>query len=602
VASGTVGAVAPRPGGGWFLGGTFTQFGGKSRGGLAATTAGGAVAGWNPKARGGSVDAMALSPDGSVLYVAGRFTSIGQQARAGLAAFATADLSLTSWAPSPVSGGSVSEVAVGPDGTVYVGGSFTGIGGNGRARIAAITPAGSVTTWNPGASDTVKARVGAIDPASGDATGWTGTGADAEVRALALSGSTLFVGGSFAALDGVARARIGALDASTGTATSFAPGADGPVSVLNLSGDGSTLVAGGSFAQIGGADARRLASIDTATGTADASWTPNPNDDPEAIGRSADGQELLVGGRFTGAGGVVRHHLAAIDDATGEATAWDPGADDDVFALALDPGGSTVYAGGAFTHVGGAAEQRLVAIDAATGEVVTAFHVNATNRVRSLATAGDLLYVGGTFQRLGGQPRPYAGAVRISTASVDPTWLPAPDGLVRSMAPDGDGRVYMGGEFSHIGGSDRDHVAAVNATTGANIPEFATASPKYRTYQVAFDGTFVYAAMGGPGGRLRAYRSNGSVAWEVTADGDVQACGVAGGFVFIGGHFTKLDGLPRAQIGAADPATGDLDPWAPGTNGSIWTLEGDGTTIDLGGTFTRVKGLVQAGYARFDVS
>ncbi len=620
--SGPVRAVAARPGGGWFLAGTFTTIGGKARAGLAATSATGAVGGWNPKPKGGRVTAMALSPDGSVLYLAGTFTSIAATPRTGFAAFTTADLQLTSWAPGDVSAGSVAALAVDPAGTVYVGGSFTGIAGNGRNRLAAISPAGSVTSWNPGANDAVLAlsatasalyvggsfttlghdpqnRIGAVDLGTGDGLGWTGTGADATVRSLALAGATLYAGGDFGALDGQSRAFLGAVNTADGVATTFAPGADGAVSVLSASDDGARLVAAGSFGSIGGIAARRVASIDTATGLADAAWTPNPNDLPRALARSADGAEVLVAGTFTGAGGVLRTNLAALD-ATGAALPWDPVADGNVYALAAAPAGDVIYAGGSFSHVDGASEQKLAGIDAATGDV-TGFHVNANNRVRSLATAGDLLYVGGEFTKLGGQTRTSAGAVQISTGALDATWLPAPDGMVRAIVPRAD-RVYLAGDFSHVGGSDRDHVAAVDAATGTNVSAFATASPKYRTFELATDGTMVFAAMGGPGGRLRAYRPGGSIAWEVAADGDVQACTYANGLVYIGGHFTSLAHTTRSQVGAADAATGALDGWAPGTNGSIWAMAADPTAIHLGGTFTRSAGLTRVGYARFALS
>ncbi|MFL5791478.1 MAG: hypothetical protein ACJ76A_08230 [Actinomycetota bacterium] len=622
--SGLVRAVAARPGGGWFLGGSFSAIGGKARGGLAATTAADAVSGWNPKAVGGAVLTMALSPDASILYVGGTFTSIGSSARDGLAAFTTADLKLTSWAPTPVTGGSVTALAVGPNGTVYVGGSFTGVAGAGRSHIAAVAPDGSLTSWNPGASDTVATLaadatdvyaggdfttlahtgqnfVGAIDGSTGSAAGWTGTGADAPVNALALSGSTLFVGGAFATVDGQARARLGAVSTADGHATAFAADADGSVGVLSVSADGSHLVAGGNFLSVGGVGARRLASIDTSTGAVDPSFTPDPNDAPRAIARSADDAEALIGGAFTGAGGVLRSHIGAIDVSTGQATAWDPGADGTVYAIAVDPSGTVVYAGGAFTHVGGAGEQKLAAIDASTGDVVTAFHVGASNRVRSLAAAGDLLYVGGEFTKLGGQPRPYLGAVRISTDSVDGTWLPAADGLVRSILPLG-GRIYVGGDFTHVGGSALDHVAAVDPTSGAAIAAFATQSPKYRTFELSTDGTNVFAAMGGPGGRLRAYQPNGSAVWEMTADGDVQACTYLNGLVIIGGHFASLGGAKRSQIGAADATTGSLDGWGPSTNGSIWSLAADTNGVVVGGSFTRVAGLVRAGFMRFPAS
>jgi hypothetical protein len=619
--SGVVRAVAARPGGGWFLGGSFSTIGSTSRGQLATTTPSGLVGGWNPKAKGGTVEAMALSPDGAVLYVAGSFTAIGANARDGLAAFTTSDLKLTSWAPSPVTGGTVDALAVASTGTVYIGGSFSGVAGSGRSHLAAIDPDGAVLAWNPGADDDVQAlaagagavyaggsfmtlahtaqsRIGAIDASTGASVAWEGTGAGGAVDAVALSGSTLYLGGSFSTLDGQTRASIGALDVSLGHATSFAPGADGNVGVLSVSGDGAHLVAGGAFATIGGVDARRLASIDTATQAVDPSFTPNPNDVPRAIARSADDSDLLVGGAFTGAGGVLRAHLGAIDMSTGAATAWNPGADRTVYALALDPSSGAVYAGGAFTHVGGTAEQKLAAIDSASGDVVAAFHVNASNRVRSLATAGDLLYVGGEFTKLGGQPRTFAGAVRISTASVDGSWLPQPDKLVRSILPL-NGRVYLAGDFDHVGGGDRDHVAAVDPATGAAVTAFATQSPKYRTFQLATDGTNVFAAMGGPGGRLRAYQPDGSVLWEDTADGDVQACAYADGLVIIGGHFASLEQVKRSQIGAADAADGSLDTWRPGMNGSIWSLAADANGVDVGGTFTRVGGVVQAGFTRF---
>ena len=248
---------------------------------------------------------------------------------------------------------------------------------------------------------------------TGDGLGWTGGGADATVRSLALAGSTLYAGGDFGGLDGQSRAFLGAVNTADGVATGFAPDADGAVSVLSASDDGARLVAAGSFGSIGGVAARRLAAIDTATGLADAAWTPNPNDLPRALARSADGAEVLAAGTFTGAGGVLRTNLAALD-ATGAALPWDPVADGTVYALAAAPAGDVIYAGGSFSHVDGTSQQKLAGIEAATGDV-TDFHVNANNRVRSLAAAGDLLYVGGEFTKLGGQTRTSAGAVRIST-------------------------------------------------------------------------------------------------------------------------------------------------------------------------------------------
>ena len=69
------------------------------------------------------VFAMALSPDGSTLYVGGVFDHVNGVARNDLAAFNTATGALTSWAPSTWSW--VRAIAVSPSGSqIYIGGAF----------------------------------------------------------------------------------------------------------------------------------------------------------------------------------------------------------------------------------------------------------------------------------------------------------------------------------------------------------------------------------------------------------------------------------------------------------------------------------------------
>ena len=107
--------------------------------------------------------------------------------------------------------------------------------------------------------------------------------------------------------------------------------------------------------------------------------------------------------------------------------------------------------------------------------------------------------------------------------------------------------------------------------------------------------------MGGSGGgRLRTYRvSDGNLAWEAAADGDVQACTYTSGVVYIGGHFDVLLGATRGSLGAADAASGALDPWSPAANGSLWSLAAAGTRIVAAGAFTRMGTTVRQGVALF---
>ena len=70
------------------------------------------------------------------------------------------------------------------------------------------------------------------------------------MNALAVSGSTVYAGGTFSSIGGQSRNRIAALDASTGDATAWDPNASNAVFALAVS--GSTVYAGGDFTTIGG--------------------------------------------------------------------------------------------------------------------------------------------------------------------------------------------------------------------------------------------------------------------------------------------------------------------------------------------------------------
>jgi hypothetical protein len=130
--------------------------------------------------------------------------------------------------------------------TVYAGGYFTRIGGqprNGIAALDAIT--GAASAWNPNA-----------------------TPADSGVGAIAVSGSTVYVGGKFEKIAGQPRNGIAALDSTTGSEI--------PLDLLDLHGT-FALALSGSSVYVGGDDgvaavpitplALRLARRDAATRT-----------------------------------------------------------------------------------------------------------------------------------------------------------------------------------------------------------------------------------------------------------------------------------------------------------------------------------------------
>ncbi|GAA1851204.1 hypothetical protein [Myceligenerans crystallogenes] len=97
---------------------------------------------WAPAAN-GEVRDLAVSPDGTRLYVAGQFTAIGGTTRYRAASFSTSTGALTSFRPAV----NATVHAVGVRGsTVYLGGVFSSVNSATRPRVAAVDTATGRTT------------------------------------------------------------------------------------------------------------------------------------------------------------------------------------------------------------------------------------------------------------------------------------------------------------------------------------------------------------------------------------------------------------------------------------------------------------------------
>ncbi|PSK66573.1 hypothetical protein B0E53_01452 [Micromonospora sp. MH33] len=144
------------------------------------------------------------------------------------------------------------------------------------------------------------------------------------VKALAASpdGRSLYLGGAFTTVNGVAAPRVARVDAATGARVAgFAPAAlNNQVNDMRLV--GNRLILGGAFQTVGGVTRRALAALNATTGAADASVnlriegprkTTSGATAPvkiEALDVSADGRRLVFVGNFSSVAGVARHQLA----------------------------------------------------------------------------------------------------------------------------------------------------------------------------------------------------------------------------------------------------------------------------------------------------
>jgi hypothetical protein len=514
-------------------------------------------------------------------------------------AFGAGAVSVTPDRGMPEVNGPVKALATGPDGTVYIGGTFTYIGPRtGAGVVVAPVTARRYTRFADALADNGDGIRSVISDGHGGFyvggsfwidehyrqyrglahlrsdgswdTRFRDPGYDADC--LAISGRTLFVGGRSTSVGGRRRYHVAAFDAVTGALQKWdAHLTGGSVTSLTLS--GKTLFVGGSFsASIGGHLRRALAAFDARTGRL-LPWDAAFARGTEVRTLAVSGSRLYVGGltrEQLDGGSVSRPLLRAMDVHTGAPSDWDPFRASDpptigsVSALAVS--GATVYLGGFFDAVGGQARRSLAAVDVDSG-LATAWDpaapaLSTGAAVSSLIVLDDAVYVAGSFTSLGGRARNGVAALDATTGLAtawdmgDPmsTWRGRPpydarfagDGYVHVLGQSAS-MIFVGGDFSYIGGERRRNLAAI-----------------------------------GPDGRLSD--------WSPSPDWAVRALAVAGDVVYAGGSFRHVDSERRDYIAALDGSTGELLPWDPSADDDVYALAVSNSLVYAGGRFTRIGG------------
>ena len=179
-----------------------------------------------------------------LVYIGGVFDGVaGDPTRVNAAAVDATSGALAPWNPVP---NDVVDALATDGSVVYMAGAFWTVSGQSRSALAAVDAAlGQPTAWNPGASS--------------------------RCTALMLRGSTVYVGGGFYMVGGLERRAFAAIDATTGEVRPWPstierdPIEAGP-SVAALAMIGSTLYIGGDFTSVGGELRQNIAAIDTVTG------------------------------------------------------------------------------------------------------------------------------------------------------------------------------------------------------------------------------------------------------------------------------------------------------------------------------------------------
>ena len=343
---------------------------------------------------------FALVQAGNMLILGGRFTELlapRGSAEAPIAVSNLAALDIETGRPLPFApkvGGTDAEVralAI-ADGRLYVGGSFSSLGGSAAENIGAVRIADSsrLTSFNPAVRG--------------------------PVYALEATVERLYAGGAFGRVDGAPRARLAAWDMPAGNLSrSWAPRTtSGAVRDLELDASGSSIFIAGAFDAMTQAgtdfERRTLAKVDAGTGRL-RDWTPaGVIGDPQTAWAVHATRRRLHGGFGRGP------NYAASFEAEGAVgdRVWRFAATGNVQTVELSPDGSRLYVGGHFglngrrqAHCGSDA-RGLVVVDPDTGAPLcewlprlAPFDHNYNGPWAMIVTRGGL-WVGGGWLRIGG--------------------------------------------------------------------------------------------------------------------------------------------------------------------------------------------------------
>ncbi len=551
-----------------------------------------------------------LARSGESLFVGGSFTS--QRAATGggliLSASGSGDPNPASFPPVA---GRVRAVTDDGAGGWFIGGRFTHVGGVAREGLAHIKADGTVNaSWNPGAV--------------------VGNAAASAVKVLTRNGATLYVGGDFSSIGGVARNGVAAINGTSGAVTSWDPsGTSGPsISINDIAVDGSTAFIAGSFTEFGGASRLGFAAANTASGNV-LGWNPG-SDSAHGRAVSIQGSTAYVAGDFTTIGGETRTAVAALSTATATASAWNAQVNSSTVTDVLATP-TAIYVGGNFSSIGGQSRPALAALSPSSGNATSwNANVNGAFDVR-LALDGSTLFLVGQFDTVGGQTRRGAAAVDTTTGAVA-SWNPRADtGPIDAVATAA-GKVYVGGGFYGAGpaiGTVRglarvEADGTLDTDWHPNPTQPAQPWDPSGTASVAAlvaDGSTLYATGNFTtiGGQSRAglaalsTSSGSATTWNpntaMNFGGGGHALALSGTTLYVAGNFTSIGGQTNRAFAALNAATGTATSWNPGApvgglpqTYPFMSLAVRGSTVYVGGSFTSIGGQARKGLAATDAT
>jgi uncharacterized delta-60 repeat protein len=204
------------------------------------------------------------------------------------------------------------------------------------------------------------------------------------------------------------------------------------------------------------------------------------------------------------------------------------------------------------------------------------FAGGANSNVLALATQTDgRVLVGGEFTSVAGLARPYLGRL-LENGNADTTFDPGsgPNGTVRALAVQPDGRILVGGDFTTINGVPRASIARLQPNGTLDLTfDPGTGATGNRPPGVSFPSPIVQ-----------------TILWSE-------------GKIWIGGDFAKFNGISRFSLARLNE-DGSLDTSFnpnPGVEGRVVAMAVDRAgKLVVAGAFTKVNGISSSSIARLN--
>lgn len=297
-----------------------------------------------------------------------------------------------------------------------------------------------------------------------------------EVRAIVEVGNRIIVGGTFTTIRNggtsanIARSFLFAYDKTTNRIDpGFAPTFNGSVDALQAGPDGASVYVGGMFTSVNGLARPALVRLDATTGATIAGF------DARLTGRVSDlavaGDRVYAIGYFARSGTLRLGGLGAFDLTTGRAdsrvllplvtTRTGFG----VRTIDVDAGATRMVIGGNFTSVGGVARDQVAVIDLTTSPATVRADWNTnwlefTDRSRTVSTIttyirdidlsddGSYFVVGTTWYYPGNGDSLSRWELGATGTDIAPTWARFTGGdTITKLTIAPNGIIYIGGHF-----------------------------------------------------------------------------------------------------------------------------------------------------------